>query len=236
MGWAKFDDAYSDHPKVVAAGPLAELLDTRAIMFCARHETDGHVRAAQLSRLGIGIKSPKIQAQRLVDVGRWEPDGGGDGWWVHDFLDYNPSRAQKNAEREAARERMRSARVAKNNKRSSGEQQPKFAGGSGNPDPAPPPKTSKPKKHKRPSGFEPNEANRKFAAEHGLDLAAEVEAFCIDRDAKGVTYVDWQLGLRTWLGNQVKWRKERGTPSNVRTLPRTQQVSDFSQVSGEFRP
>jgi hypothetical protein len=31
MGWARFDDGYRNHPKILEAGPWAELLDRRAI-------------------------------------------------------------------------------------------------------------------------------------------------------------------------------------------------------------
>ena len=110
MGWAKFDDQFTDHPKVVAAGPMAELLAMRAVIYCARYETDGHVQAAQLPRLTVGITSPKKQVRALVDAGLWTVDDDGDGWWVHDFLDYHPSRADKDEERAKARERMAKAR------------------------------------------------------------------------------------------------------------------------------
>jgi hypothetical protein len=135
MGWARFDDRYSDHPKVVAAGPWAELLDVRAIIFCARHETDGHVGRAQLARIAVGIPAPRAKVAKLVEVGRWSPDARGDGWWVHDYLTYNPSHAKREVERASARDRMERAR----SQRSSDEQAAKFARGSGNPVPSPTP-------------------------------------------------------------------------------------------------
>ncbi|MBW3663553.1 MAG: hypothetical protein KY469_10675 [Actinobacteria bacterium] len=113
MGWAKFDDQFTDHPKVVAAGPMAELLAMRAVIHCARYETDGHVQAAQLPRLAVGITSPKRHAAKLVEAGLWEPDPDGDGWWVHDFLEYHPSSEQQQEKRAEARERMRRVRANK---------------------------------------------------------------------------------------------------------------------------
>ena len=136
MGWLKLDDQYDDHEKIVAAGPLAELLDLRAMLFCARRETDGFVPYTQLSALCRDIPAPKKKAALLVKVGRWtdSPDEG--GWWVHDFLEYNPSRVEKEAEREAARARMnkaRSAKPKKNNARSSENVRPNNARSSDNP-------------------------------------------------------------------------------------------------------
>lgn len=139
MGWAKFDDQFSDHPKVVAAGPMAELLAMRAVIFCARYETDGLIRESVLPRLTVGITSPKKQVSALVREGLWEKTD--DGWVVHDFLDYHPSRADKEEERQAARERMRNVRA--NRKRTNparSDEQPQNNGRSSpypDPDPSP---------------------------------------------------------------------------------------------------
>ena len=104
MGWARFDDKYTDHPKIVQAGPWAELLDMRAIIYSARHETDGFLPKNVLRMIGNGIRKPAEQARTLVEVGRWREDPAG-GWWVVDFLDYNPSKASKDKVRADARDR-----------------------------------------------------------------------------------------------------------------------------------
>lgn len=113
MAWAKFDDQFTEHPKVVAAGPWAELLAMRAVIYCARYETDGHVRATQLARLAVGVPSVKRRVASLVEQGLWTEDSEGDGWWVHDFLEYHPSREERETEREQARKRMRRVRTNK---------------------------------------------------------------------------------------------------------------------------
>lgn len=104
MSWAKFDDNYSDNQKIAEAGPMAELLDMRAIIYSARMETDGRILDSALPRLGYRIPKYRQQAARLVEVGRWlvHPDGG---YEIHDFLAFNPSKAEKEAERVAARTR-----------------------------------------------------------------------------------------------------------------------------------
>lgn len=122
MGWAKFDDGFTDHPKVAAAGPWGELLAMRGVIYAAKHETDGFIPAGQLARLGVGIPAVKKKAASLVEVGLWDEADG--GWVIHDFLDYHPSRADKEEERAKARQRMREVRA--NKERSSG-----------NPDPTP---------------------------------------------------------------------------------------------------
>lgn len=127
MGWLKLDDGYGDHPKLVAAGWRAELLDLRAMLYCARRETDGFVPRAQLRVVGRDIPAVTSRAQELVAVGRWHdgpsgccPDPPGDGWQVHDYLRYNPSRGQRDAEREAGRARVAEHRERKRSRRSNG--------------------------------------------------------------------------------------------------------------------
>lgn len=140
MGWAKFDDRYSEHPKVVAAGPLAELLDRRGIEYCARQETDGFIPEQQARRMcgdlvmDLGVDWMELP-KRLIDVARWREVPG--GYEVHDFLEYHPPKAKKDAEREAAKERMAKARSRSAELRANNLE--KFAEGSVNPGPVPVP-------------------------------------------------------------------------------------------------
>lgn len=110
MGWARFDDAYTHHPKTREAGPWAELLDMRGIIWCARYNTDGRVTRNGLADIKHGIPKVYDKIDRLVAVGRWKtnPDGG---WFIHDFLEFNPSKAQRESEKTAARERQRAWRA-----------------------------------------------------------------------------------------------------------------------------
>ncbi len=105
MGWARFDDQYTDNPKILEAGPWAELLDMRAIIYCARMETDGLISRAALKRISHGIPKAAERVTMLLEVGRWTVNEGG-GWWIHDYLAYNPSKAQRAAERARGRERV----------------------------------------------------------------------------------------------------------------------------------
>jgi len=113
MSWAKFDDGYLDHPKLLQAGPWAELLDVRAVIWCAKYETDGHIPKAALPGLGRGIPRVSVRVAALVEVGRWivNPKGG---WLVHNFLDYNPSKAEREDIRRSGRERQAAFRTKRN--------------------------------------------------------------------------------------------------------------------------
>lgn len=100
--WAKISDDFFRHPRTVAAGRDARDLFLVSLAHCNEHLTDGFVASGYLRRLAADAEIDNAQesAQRLVDVGYWEECDG--GWMVHDFLDYNPSRAEVLAEREKA--------------------------------------------------------------------------------------------------------------------------------------
>ena len=101
MTWTKIDDQFYDHPKVVAAGPLGIALFVCGLSYCSRHLTDGFISVAQVRRL-IDTADPEVVAGTLVAVGLWERRDG--GYQVHDYLEYNPSRAKVEAIRQARRE------------------------------------------------------------------------------------------------------------------------------------
>ena len=109
MSWGKFDDGYSDHPKVVEVGPLGELLQVRAILWANRFLTNGHINRGALAQLGRGFERLRLDGKpvlvdslvdTMVRACLWERDG--DGWLIHDFLEYQPSRAQRKKERDEA--------------------------------------------------------------------------------------------------------------------------------------
>lgn len=124
MSWSRIDDKYAQSPKMVALGDWFELgmaLDVAGICWSNLNETDGKVPKTQIARLvlcsNIRIGSvrvtPDAVAQRLVAVGRWVDCG--DHYEIHDFLDYNPSKEQRDAKRDALVTRVQRHRNAKRN-------------------------------------------------------------------------------------------------------------------------
>ena len=103
--WAKVDDRFMRHPKIIAAGRDARDLYLAALLYCSENLTDGHVPAARLRLLAAeaDIDSPLEAVERLVEVGLWERRGN-DGWQVHDYLEYQPSRDKALALKEARAE------------------------------------------------------------------------------------------------------------------------------------
>lgn len=128
MTWVRLEDNFAEHPKIIGICDAAFRLHVMAICYAARHETDGYV-STTIARALIGSRGPKL-AVMLVGAGVWEPVEN-DTYRIHDFLHYNPSRADRVAGRDAARERMRAARE----RGSSREQTPKFAKPSPNTEP-----------------------------------------------------------------------------------------------------
>jgi hypothetical protein len=107
MTWAKFDDAFWSHPKVLRAGNEAVGAFVRMVCYCAQHLTDGRIdRATALSIAG----REKVLAA-LVSVGLLD-DLGSDGLAVHGYLERNPSRST--VERDRASNRDRQRRFAEN--------------------------------------------------------------------------------------------------------------------------
>jgi hypothetical protein len=128
MTWIKLDDQFTDHPKVVQAGPLAGWLHVCGLVYCGRYLTDGFVPTGMIRRLadftGIGIETGGVPGQfsvghdieneelvvRLLDCHMWEEVEG--GYVIHDYLEYNPSKAEILAEREERSEAGRRGGLA----------------------------------------------------------------------------------------------------------------------------
>ena len=97
MPWAKLDDTLHGHPKAAKAGLEAMGLHLLALAHCSAYLTDGHVAPEFVE--GKAARRSTVLTARLVEARLWEVNG--DGWVIHDYLDYNPSREQVLAKREA---------------------------------------------------------------------------------------------------------------------------------------
>jgi hypothetical protein len=126
MPWVKIDDHYDEHPKFASVGPLGVALWLAGLAYCNRNLTDGFIPwsvaptlvawafsgprdgadgESYRVRWTIGINSgahgedvtSEYVIGLLVDAGLW--DEGDDGYVVHDFDQYQPTRAEVQAER-----------------------------------------------------------------------------------------------------------------------------------------
>lgn len=108
MTWARLDDSFYDHPKVLRVWgkcPAALGLHTRAMSWCAKHEQDGHLPTAIVASISPVQSDRDEQIETLIGEGMWHENG--DGYVIHDYLDYNPSRDQITEKRKRDRERKR---------------------------------------------------------------------------------------------------------------------------------
>jgi len=118
VAWVKIDDNFADHPKIASAGPLGMALQVAALCYCNRYLTDGFIPRAMAPRLVYfeGFAEPHDVITRLIEVGIWiEVEGG---YRIHDYLEYQPSKADieataSSAERLAPRAARRKAKATR---------------------------------------------------------------------------------------------------------------------------
>jgi hypothetical protein len=97
MSWVKLDDAIYDHPKLAPVPNASLWVWTCGLAYANRHGTDGLVERHVL-RI---ISGTSRDAGALVTAGLWVPTDA--GWEIHDYHDYQPSRAVRQKRSEAGR-------------------------------------------------------------------------------------------------------------------------------------
>jgi len=120
MPWVKLDDKFAEHPKIVEAGPVAGFLYVAGLCYANRHLTNGFVPAAHVTALlPRHGTNPAQLSKRLCAVGLWSETTKKEtrGFLIHDYLQFQPSRAsvlkarKTNAKRQAA---WRERHIARN--------------------------------------------------------------------------------------------------------------------------
>jgi len=112
LSWAKFDDKRALNKKLRAAGLEARGLDDAAICHAAGDESDGFISDVDVQLIGAahGCSRTLKLAAKLVAVGRWTRDEERVGYWIHDYLEFNPSHADLVERREIERSRKERGR------------------------------------------------------------------------------------------------------------------------------
>ncbi len=116
MTWVRFDDGFPNHRKVAPLDDATYRLHSETIHWCSRNTTDGRIADDELA--SISTRANKPRAAKLVQRGLWHrsdhdcpsdkcPRGGPDGWVVHDYLDYQPTKEKVRTEQAAKAERQR---------------------------------------------------------------------------------------------------------------------------------
>ena len=116
MVWVRIDDRFDEHPKVSQVGPLGMALHVAALCYCNRNLTDGFVPGTVAKRLvdldGVPVDGETVIGW-LLDAGMWELEGA--GYRIHDFHDFQPSKADVQRERDKTAERVKRHRERKRN-------------------------------------------------------------------------------------------------------------------------
>lgn len=108
MTWAKIDDRFPRHPKVLRAGGDAAWLYVAGLCYANEHLTDGRIPALAVPTL-TDRKRPLELAEKLVSVRLWERDG--EDFLIHDYHDENETADVVRAKREALSAKRRAAGV-----------------------------------------------------------------------------------------------------------------------------
>lgn len=108
MAWVKLDDQFFFKPRARDAGLEGRAMFFAGLCYCACNRTDGRIKTSALPLVAGMAEVGQDIARLLVDIGLWvEMD---DGYEVVDYLRFNPSRAQLEADAAAAAERQARSR------------------------------------------------------------------------------------------------------------------------------
>ena len=231
MPWFKVDDGFHGHPKVVGLSPSAVGVWLLTGTWSAQYLTDGAVPRGIMTRLG----GTDADAHELITAGLW--DATDDGFRFHEWAEYQPTKTEVEAERAAARDRMRERR---RNKRgqfagSSPEQQGNFGGSSPTPtQPSPArPESSKedssePRKRGTTKG---NRIPEPFVVTGEMRSAITAECVGLDVDWQTRRFVDYwraqpgQRGVKSdWVATWRNWMRRAHEEAGNRRLTPTERA------------
>jgi hypothetical protein len=90
--WVNLDDQMPEHPKIISLSDGAFRLHVSAIAYCNRFLTDGIIHAETVARL-----VPRFRRSYLDELLRrmlWVEIVAAATYEIHDYLDWNKSRAE----------------------------------------------------------------------------------------------------------------------------------------------
>lgn len=111
MAWIRLDDDYVHHPKFTALSHGAFRLWHEGMAHCKKLLTNGFISRTYLAGFRYGKSAFVRELVTPSSPGAsalWMEEA--EGYRVHDYLDWNPSREEELQDREAAKKRMRAYR------------------------------------------------------------------------------------------------------------------------------
>lgn len=94
--WFKVDDSFFSNPKTAMLSDGATALWLRSGSWSAQQLTDGFIPARMVPM----FRGSDDSVRELCDVGLWERDDERDGYWFHDWSDYQPDGEEVDALRQ----------------------------------------------------------------------------------------------------------------------------------------
>lgn len=226
MPWFKVDDSFHSHPKVMELSVEAVGLWTLAGTWCANYLTDGVIKESVLHRFGRTSANVRELCAELVESGLWEETSPGT-YQYRNWSEYQPVKDDVEAEREAARERMRQVRAKKKGSKRSEDVQANNSRSSEEvrvtptrPDPTiKEPSSEVAKAPIRPevqslldhfdSNMESNGAKKPTRSKANLDAMR----LLIDKDGYTPEQIIW---IMNWSANHEFWRSNILSPAKLR--------------------
>jgi hypothetical protein len=202
------DDRFFSHPKIVGTSLAARGLWITALSWSSSMETDGRIPASVLQVFS--PYDPDPLTNELVARGLWERTE--DGFRVHDFLDWNPSRETLVARRQAANARLIAHRERK---RDSNALQARSCNASETPAPSRPDPSHKRERRSLsratqwPDDFTLTLDRADVGRELGVDVTVEWNKFKDHALKDGVTHKNWDAAWRYWCRRVPEFQRRK---------------------------
>lgn len=102
MSWLRLDDRFPNHEKIAALSDVAFRAHVEGLAFCAEQLTDGIIPRRKAEKIANGCMA-ELTAKPAHGQPLWSAKG--DGYEIHDYLVYNPTREKAVADRAEASKR-----------------------------------------------------------------------------------------------------------------------------------
>lgn len=111
MSWVRIDDAMPEHPKIVGLSDTAFRMHISALCHCSRYLTDGVFTERAFRAMTANVpRSSRARARKELILARvWvqtRDDDGTLGYEIHDYAEYQPTRAEVLEHRENTAKRV----------------------------------------------------------------------------------------------------------------------------------
>lgn len=209
--WAKVDDGWWCHPKVMGLNTGARGLWVSALSWSCAQRQD----TVPFAFLPVANGS-NDEANALVDAGLWELVD--DGWRIHDWDDYQ----QKSLSEKRAEAGHKGGKASGKSKQRGSKEEAKDEAGT-RPVPSRPVPSKTPsrasRKSQAPDTFTVTDELYHWAQSTGLDidLEFETEKFLDYHGAKGNKFADWTRAWRNWMRNAQTFT-DRDNPTKQKQI------------------